>query len=241
MHNRVIIALDFPAAQMAEQFLDHWRGEQKPFIKVGYQLFYSAGPQWIAKRKEEGYPIFLDLKLHDIPNTVAKGIESLGRLGIDFLTIHASGGRTMIEAARLAAEATAGRERMKLLAVTQLTSTDQQMLNEEIGIPGTVEECVSRYAQFAQKAGADGVICSGQEVSRVKQATSPSFLAVTPGIRPLGKDVQDQKRVVTPARAIRDGADYLVVGRPITRSADPVKSFWAIVEEIQQLGVGFDE
>lgn len=233
-YNRVIIALDFPGAESAESFLAHWDGERKPFIKVGYQLFYSVGPHWVAKRKEEGYSVFLDLKLHDIPNTVAKGVESLSRLGVDLLTIHAGGGRTMIEAAREAAEAAAGSRRMKLLAVTQLTSTDQQMLNLELGIPGTLEECVIRYAQLAERAGADGVICSGQEVAKIKQETSPAFLAVTPGIRPAGSDVQDQKRVVTPADALAAGADYLVVGRPITRAADPKAVFEAIAAEIEQ-------
>ncbi|SEN16777.1 orotidine-5'-phosphate decarboxylase [Lihuaxuella thermophila] len=238
VYSRVIIALDFPGAVAAESFLAHWDGQRKPFIKVGYQLFYAVGPDWVAKRKEEGYSVFLDLKLHDIPNTVAKGIESLSRLGVDMLTIHAGGGRAMMEAAREAAEAAGGPRRMKLLAVTQLTSTDQQMLNQELGIPGSLEECVIRYAQLAERSGADGVICSGQEVANIKRATSPSFLAVTPGIRPAGTDVQDQKRVVTPADALASGADYLVVGRPITRAADPKAAFDTIIAEMEQAKEG---
>lgn len=236
VHEQIMIALDFPGANLAESFLSHWKQEErKPFIKVGYQLFYAVGPKWVAERKEEGYSIFLDLKLHDIPHTVAKGVESLSLLGVDLLTIHASGGSVMIQKAREAAEASAKNgHRIKLLAVTQLTSTDQQMLNNEIGIPSTVDECVIRYARLAQLAGADGVICSGQEVARVKQATSPSFLAVTPGIRPAGGDMHDQKRVVTPAMAVQAGADHLVVGRPITQAANPVAAYRAILEELQQ-------
>jgi orotidine-5'-phosphate decarboxylase len=230
---RVIIALDYPDAIFAEQLLNAWdQRESKPFIKVGYQLFYAVGPEWVAKRKQEGFPVFLDLKLHDIPNTVAGGVASLGRIGVDFLTIHASGGRAMLEAAKEAAEK-AGKG-TKLLAVTQLTSTDQQMLNKELGIPGSIESSVIRYAKLAHEAGVDGVICSGFEICKVKQATAGDFLTVTPGIRPVNTEAQDQKRILTPGEAIRLGADYLVVGRPITKAADPKAAFDAIVEEIKE-------
>ncbi|SFJ62783.1 orotidine-5'-phosphate decarboxylase [Thermoflavimicrobium dichotomicum] len=234
IRKRIIIALDYPNAREAEALLSHWEGKEKPFIKVGYQLFYRVGPEWVIKRKEEGYSIFLDLKLHDIPNTVAKGVESISQLGVDFLTVHASGGRKMMEAAREAAEKSARGQRVQLLAVTQLTSTDQPMLNEEIGIPGSITDCVTRYARLAYQAGADGVICSGQEAGLIKQVTASDFLAVTPGVRPLGDDVQDQKRVVTPTQAIKNGADYLVIGRPITQAPSPVKAYEAILAEIKQ-------
>jgi orotidine-5'-phosphate decarboxylase len=232
---QVIVALDLPTATVAEAFLSHWQAERKPFIKVGYQLFYAVGPKWIANRKEEGYAIFLDLKLHDIPNTVGKGVESLSRLGVDLLTIHASGGQAMMQAAREATEKRAyASHRTRLLAVTQLTSTDQAMLHQELGITGTMEECVIRYATLAAQAGMDGVICAGEEVAKIKQVTSSLFLAVTPGIRPLGEQVQDQKRVMTPTSAIAAGADYLVIGRPITQAKNPKEAFEAMVTEIQQ-------
>jgi orotidine-5'-phosphate decarboxylase len=232
---QVIIALDLPTASAADAFLSHWSTGRKPFIKVGDQLFYAVGPKWIADKKEEGYSIFLDLKLHDIPTTVGKGVESLSRLGVDLLTIHASGGRAMMQAAREAAEKrTDASHRTRLLAVTQLTSTDQRMLHQELGITGTIEECVIRYATLAAQAGADGVICAGEEVAKVKRATSPLFLAVTPGIRPQGEQVQDQKRVMTPTRAIAAGVDYVVIGRPITQAKHPQAAFTAIVTEIQQ-------
>lgn len=233
-NQRIIIALDFPEAKVADSFLKYWDGLPKPFIKVGYQLFFQAGSRWVAQKKEEGYSVFLDLKLHDIPQTVAKGIESLSHLGVDFLTIHASGGRAMIEAAREQAEKAACRP--KLLAVTQLTSTDQYVMNHEIGILGSVQDTVIRYTRLAYTAGADGVICSGLEVQKVKQESSPTFLAVTPGIRPQNSQKEDQKRVVTPAEAWALGADYLVVGRPITQALDPLKVYQALIEEIKQVG-----
>jgi orotidine-5'-phosphate decarboxylase len=237
-HNRIIIALDMPGAEEAERFLSRWNGLPKPFIKVGYQLFFAVGPHWVAKRKEEGYSVFLDLKLHDIPNTVAHGVESLARLGVDFLTLHASGGREMIAAARERTEAAASAgQRTKLLAVTHLTSTDEWMYREELGMTGSLAEGVLRLARLAYEAGADGVVCSGLETARVKRATSPSFFAVTPGIRPDGAATGDQKRVVTPADAIRVGADYLVIGRPITKAEDPVAVWEAIAAEMEQAGM----
>lgn len=233
-NQRIIIALDFPEAQVADSFLRHWDGLPKPFIKVGYQLFFQAGAKWVAQKKEEGYSLFLDLKLHDIPQTVAKGIESLSQLGVDFLTLHAAGGRAMIEAAREQAEKALFPP--KLLAVTQLTSTDQQVMNDEIGIPGSVQDAVIRYTRLAYTSGADGVICSGLEADQVKKMTSPLFLAVTPGIRPRDSSKGDQKRVVTPAEAWSKGADYLVVGRPITQAASPLTVYESMVEEIRQIG-----
>jgi orotidine-5'-phosphate decarboxylase len=230
---RVIVALDFPGKEPAEAFLERWKDREgaKPFVKVGMQLFYAAGPSWVVSLKERGFPVFLDLKLHDIPNTVEGAVQSISRLGVDLVTLHASGGSRMMKAAREAAEQ-AGVKRPRLLAVTQLTSTDQVMLNEEIGIPGTVKESVLRYARLAQASGVDGVVCSGEEAGEIKQATSGVFLTVTPGIRPKGSAVGDQKRVMTPAQAIANGADYLVVGRPVTQAPDPVSAYKAIIQEI---------
>lgn len=231
---QLMIALDYPSIQEAEQLLSHWQGDEKPWIKVGYQLFYLVGPQWVYDRKQEGYSIFLDLKLHDIPNTVAKAVGSISKLGVDYLTIHAMGGSAMIKNAREAAEqaSTASEHRIRLLAVTQLTSTSQEMLQEEIGIPDSMEQAVLRSAKLAEQAGADGVICAGGEVKAIKTATNASFLAVTPGIRPLGVSAMDQKRVVTPTEAIQSGADHLVVGRAITHAPNPVEAYHQILQEI---------
>ncbi|MBA4547529.1 orotidine-5'-phosphate decarboxylase [Thermoactinomyces intermedius] len=232
--NRIFLALDVPDEKQADHLLSLWDPGERPLIKVGYQLFFAAGPQWVEKRKNAGDTIFLDLKLHDIPNTVAKGIESLSRLGVDFVTIHASGGRKMMEKARETADKHAdGSRRLKLLAVTQLTSTDQKMLNQELGIPGDVRESVQKLASLACGAGMDGVICSGLEARWVKQVTGTGFLAVTPGIRPQGFSSDDQKRIVTPREAVLNGADYLVVGRPVTQAPDPKKAFQSLVEEIR--------
>lgn len=231
--NRIILALDVPNEKQADALLSRWDEGERPFIKVGYQLFFSAGPKWVEKRKKEGYSIFLDLKLHDIPNTVAKGIQSLSRLGIDFLTIHASGGTKMMEKAREAAEKNAnGSHRMKLLAVTQLTSTDQTMLNHELRIRGNISDSVQNMASLAYQVGMDGAICSGREAQLVKKVTGPGFLVVTPGIRPERSPDHDQKRKVTPREAVLNGADYLVVGRPVTQAPDPKKAFQELVDEI---------
>lgn len=226
----VIVALDFTREE-ADLFLASF---PKAFIKVGYQLFYEAGPEWVKQKKAEGYQIFLDLKLHDIPNTVYEGVKAVSRLGVDILTIHASGGSEMVKRARQAVEETAtASHRTMLLAVTQLTSTDQTMLNEELQITGDVASSTIHLAQLAQQSGADGVICSGQEVAAIKAATADSFLAVTPGIRPLEAGNDDQKRVVTPVEAVKRGADYLVIGRPITKTADPAAVYQAIMENIK--------
>lgn len=232
MNPRVVIALDFPAARDAEAFLDRLETEEKPFVKVGMQLFYTAGPRFVERLKARGYDVFLDLKLHDIPNTVAGAVDSAARLGVDLLTLHACGGKAMMVAGREARDRS-GASSLRLLAVTQLTSTDQRVLNEEIGIPGTVEACVIRYARMAKEAGMDGVVCSGREVEGIKASGGRDFLAVVPGIRPKGEAEQDQKRVMTPGEAVARGADLLVVGRPITRAADPAAAYQSILEAVQ--------
>ncbi|GGA32837.1 orotidine 5'-phosphate decarboxylase [Kroppenstedtia guangzhouensis] len=230
----VIIALDFASPLEADPFLALWGGREKPFIKVGVQLFYAAGPVWVKELVEAGYSVFLDLKLHDIPHTVAGAVRSLTGLGVRLLTLHASGGRTMMEAAREAAEASSGPEPPRLLAVTQLTSTDDRMLNEELGISGSVRDSVLRLARLAHRSGIDGVVCSGEEAGWIKEQVSGEMLTVTPGIRLDGQERGDQKRVMTPEAAVHAGADLLVVGRPITRSADPVATYEAIVEQIKK-------
>lgn len=232
MKPRVVIALDFSTTEKAEALLSRLEAEEKPFVKVGMQLFYAAGPRWVAQLKDQGYDLFLDLKLHDIPNTVSGAVGSVARLGVDLLTLHACGGRAMMEAAREALDRS-GASALRLLAVTQLTSLDQRVLNEEIGIPGTVEMCVLRYAQMAREAGMDGVVCSGREVTAIKEMGGPNFVAAVPGIRPNGEAVQDQKRIMTPEEAVARGADLLVVGRPITRAADPAAAYRAILEAVQ--------
>jgi len=235
MNSRVVIALDFPTAEEAETFLSRLEAEEKPFVKVGIQLFYTAGPRWVAGLKEQGYDVFLDLKLHDIPNTVSGAVDSVARLGVDLLTLHACGGQAMMEAAREARDRS-GSPALRLLAVTQLTSTDRRVLNEEIGIPETVEACVLRYARLARESGMDGVVCSGREVAAIKAMAGTDFLAVVPGIRPKGEAEQDQKRVMTPEEAVARGADLLVIGRPITRAADPAVAYRAINEAVRQTG-----
>lgn len=232
--HRIIVALDVPDASEAEQFLSRWETEEKPFIKVGMQLFYATGPSWVATLVERGYPVFLDVKLHDIPNTVSGAIGSLVKLGVDMITLHASGGRAMMEAAREAAEASGGRKRPALLGVTQLTSTDEQMLNGELGIPGTVRDSVLNLAQLAEKSGMDGVVCSGEEAGWMKEHVSGKLLTVTPGIRLKGEDAGDQKRVMTPEVAIQSGADLLVMGRSITQSSQPVSVWKQCVKSIQR-------
>ncbi|MCS1350652.1 orotidine-5'-phosphate decarboxylase [Mechercharimyces sp. CAU 1602] len=228
---RIMIALDFPNVIEAEQFLSLWEveTEAKPVVKVGMQLFYHAGPDWVRKLKREGYTIFLDLKLHDIPHTVAGAVASVAQLGVDFLTIHASGGSEMMRAARQAIEQT--NHSLQLLAVTQLTSTDQKMLNEEMGIRGTVAASVMQLAQVAVKSGMTGIVCSAHEVEMVKKEF-PALLTVTPGIRLAHDEKGDQKRVLTPEEAVQRGADLLVVGRSITHSLDPKQAYDSILERL---------
>jgi orotidine-5'-phosphate decarboxylase len=230
----IIIALDLPSLEVAESFLARWPRDKRPFLKVGMQLFYATGPAWVASLKYRGYPVFLDLKLHDIPHTVHHAVKTVARLGVDMLTLHAGGGVSMMAAAREAADV-AGAEAMRLVGVTQLTSIDCRTMNEEIGIPGTVEDCVRRYAGLAAKAGLNGVVCSGWEVPVVKQAMremGTEGIAVVPGIRPQEEGADDQKRVMTPQQAVQNGADYLVVGRAILRINDPVSAYEQIRENI---------
>ncbi|MFC4076503.1 orotidine-5'-phosphate decarboxylase [Salinithrix halophila] len=236
LRDRVAIALDFPMREEAEALLRRWSDREKPYIKVGMQLFYTAGPDWVKSLVHDGYSVFLDLKLHDIPHTVAGGVASVARLGVKLLTLHAAGGSQMMKAAREAAVEAAGEERPRLLAVTQLTSTDDRMLNEELAIPGTVRDSVLNLAHLAKQAEMDGIVCSGEEAAWIKGKISTELLTVTPGIRLEGEATGDQKRVMTPEAAIDGGSDLLVVGRPITRAEDPVAAYETILERVERAG-----
>ena len=223
---RIIVALDVGSREEVEEALE--KLPRVRFVKVGMELFYSVGPELIHILKDRGLKIFLDLKVHDIPNTAAGAMRSLSRAGCDLLNLHCAGGLEMMQRAREAVG-----EDTKLIGVTQLTSTNQNILNSELGIPGTVEASVLNYAQLAKKANLAGVVCSPLEVTTIKKVCGTDFLAVTPGVRPRGSATQDQKRTMTPGEAIRAGSDYLVIGRPILASLDPNGAFLKIVEEIE--------
>ena len=223
MGRDVIIACDFPDRETTLSFLDQFTG-RKPFVKIGMELFYGAGPDIVRTIKDRGHQIFLDLKLHDIPNTVKKAMSVLRDLGADIVNLHAAGTIGMMEAAREGLTRPDG-TRPLLIAVTQLTSTDQQALENELLIERPMEQGVLHYAQNARKAGLDGVVCSPLEAEKVHAACGAGFLTVTPGVRFADAAADDQKRVMTPAEARRVGSDYIVVGRPITAAADPVAAW----------------
>ncbi|WP_046214772.1 orotidine-5'-phosphate decarboxylase [Paenibacillus wulumuqiensis] len=232
---RLIIALDYPNAAEAGQLITQLEGIPC-YMKVGMQLFYTAGPDFIRELKSRGYSVFLDLKMHDIPNTVKGGAHSITRLGVDMFNVHAAGGRQMMAAAAAGMEQAlqedSSLQRPLLIAVTQLTSTSQETMNQDIGIPGKVEDTVVRYAQMARESGLDGVVSSPLEGPAIKQMCGHSFITVTPGVRPAGSDAGDQSRIMTPGQAMAAGNDYLVVGRPITGAKDPRQSAEQIIEEM---------
>lgn len=236
---RIMVALDVPSVEEADLIIRDLQGIPC-WMKVGMQLYYAAGPQIVLKLKALGYKVFLDLKLHDIPNTVQGGSSSLARLGVDMFNVHAAGGAKMMKAARSGVEeaiASGLTPYVKgqfplLIAVTQLTSTDRAMLNDEIGISGTVEDAVVRYAQLAHGAGLHGVVASPLEVAAIKQHCGSSFITVTPGIRPSGASIGDQSRVMTPAEAFAQGTDYVVIGRPITAAENRRYAMESILEEL---------
>ena len=223
MSKDVIIACDFPTAAQTLAFLDRFT-EEKPFVKIGMELFYAEGPEIVRQIKARGHKIFLDLKLHDIPNTVKKAMAVLSRLDVDICNLHAAGGMDMMRAAVEGLTRPDG-TRPLLIAVTQLTSIDQKRMEEELLIPRPLEEVVMQYAANAKAAGLDGVVCSPLEAGRVHQVCGDAFLTVTPGIRFADGATGDQQRVTTPARAREIGSDYIVVGRPITSAEDPVAAY----------------
>lgn len=229
MGKDVIIACDFDSAEKTLSFLDLFR-EKKPFVKIGMELFYAEGPDMVRRIKERGHRIFLDLKLHDIPNTVKKAMAVLSRLDIDMCNVHAAGASAMLKAAIEGLMGEDGK-RPLLIAVTQLTSTDQTALEEELLIKEPMKEVVMKYAKNAKAAGLDGVVCSPLEASAVHSACGADFLTVTPGVRFADGDKGDQKRVMTPAQARLAGSDYIVVGRPITAADDPVAAYNRCLKE----------
>ncbi|MEA4928809.1 MAG: orotidine-5'-phosphate decarboxylase [Candidatus Limiplasma sp.] len=225
----VIIALDFPTAREVTDFLALFPAE-KPYVKIGMELYYAEGPQIVRQIKAMGHPIFLDLKLHDIPNTVQRAMRVLSALDVDMVNLHAAGTIEMMKAA-LTGLTRADGTRPKLIAVTQLTSTDEARLHSELLIPATMEETVTHYARNAQLAGLDGVVCSPLEAAMVKQACGAAFETITPGIRFADAAADDQARVMTPAKARLAGSDSIVVGRPITAAKDPVAAYRRCVTE----------
>lgn len=223
MGKDVIIACDFSSKEEVLSFLDKFTGK-KPFVKIGMELFYAEGPDIVREIKKRGHKIFLDLKLHDIPNTVKKAMAVLSKLDVDLCNLHAAGTSAMMKAALEGLTRPDG-TRPLLIAVTQLTSTDKQRMNDEILIDGEVGDVVLSYARTAADSGLDGVVCSPLEAGLVHEKCGKNFLTVTPGVRFADGDVGDQVRVTTPAKAKEIGSDYIVVGRPITAAADPVAAY----------------
>lgn len=229
MKKAVIIACDFASAAETFAFLDRFEGE-RPFVKIGMELFYAEGPAIVKELKRRGHPIFLDLKLHDIPNTVKKAMAVLAKLDVDICNLHAAGTIEMMKAALEGLTRPDG-TRPLLVAVTQLTSTSEERMQKELLIEKPINEVIVQYAQNAKAAGLDGVVCSPLEAGMVKQACGSDFITVTPGVRFADGDVGDQVRVTTPARASEIGTDCIVVGRPITAAADPLAAYRRCVAE----------
>lgn len=219
----VIVACDFSSAKETFEFLDKFEGK-KPFVKIGMELFYAEGPEIVRRIKAGGHKIFLDLKLHDIPNTVKKAMRVLSKLDVDMCNLHAAGAAPMMRAALEGLTRDDG-SRPILIAVTQLTSTDQQTMERDLLIKEPIDRVVMHYAKTAADAGLDGVVCSPLEAQKVHDACGKGFLTVTPGVRFADGDMGDQKRVMTPAQAKEIGSDYIVVGRPITAADDPVAAY----------------
>ncbi|WP_317334797.1 orotidine-5'-phosphate decarboxylase [Streptococcus orisratti] len=224
--SRPIVALDFPSLEEVKSFLALFPTEEKLYVKIGMELYYAAGPEVVRYAKSLGHSVFLDLKLHDIPNTVKSAMAVLANLGVDMTNVHAAGGVEMMAAAREGLG-----DGPKLIAVTQLTSTSEEQMQDFQNIQTSLSESVVHYARKTAQAGLDGVVCSAHEVALIKDVTSNDFVCLTPGIRPAGSALGDQKRVMTPAAARAIGSDYIVVGRPITRAEDPVAAYRVIKDE----------
>ena len=229
MGKDVIVACDFASAEQTFAFLDKFTGK-KPFVKIGMELYYAEGPSIVRQIKARGHKIFLDLKLHDIPNTVKKAMAVLRNLDVDITNLHAAGATAMMQGALEGLTREDG-TRPLLIAVTQLTSTDQAALEKDILIEKPIDEVVMHYAETARNAGLDGIVCSPLEAGKVHDRCGKNFLTITPGVRFADGDVGDQKRVMTPAQAKEIGSDYIVVGRPITAAADPVAAYERCVAE----------
>lgn len=235
MGKDVIIACDFPGKAETLEFLDKFEGK-KPFVKIGMELFYAEGPEIVREIKARGHKIFLDLKLHDIPNTVKSAMKVLSRLDVDMCNVHASGTANMMRAAIEGLTREDG-SRPLLIAVTQLTSTDQDTMQSDILIDKPIDEVVMSYALNAKNSGLDGVVCSPLEAEKVHKTCGSGFLTVTPGVRFADGEIGDQKRVMTPLEANRIGSDYIVVGRPITKAEDPVAAYERCIREFTQEAV----
>ncbi len=223
MGKDVIVACDFASAKDVFEFLDKFEGK-KPFVKIGMELFYAEGPSIVKEIKKRGHKIFLDLKLHDIPNTVKKSMSVLSRLDVDMCNLHAAGSSKMMEAAIEGLTREDG-SRPILIAVTQLTSTDQETMEKDLLIKEPIDQVVMHYALTAKNSGLDGVVCSPLEAGKVHETCGKDFITVTPGVRFADGELGDQKRVMTPAQAKEIGSDYIVVGRPITAAEDPVAAY----------------
>lgn len=223
MNRDVIIACDFPSAEETFAFLDKFKNE-KPFVKIGMELFYAEGPSIVKEIKNRGYKVFLDLKLHDIPNTVKRSMAVLSKLGVDMTNVHAAGTTEMMKAAVEGLTREDG-TRPILIAVTQLTSTSEKSMQNELLINASINDTIVKYAENAREAGLDGVVCSPLEAGMVKEACGDGFVTVTPGVRFANGEVGDQVRVTTPEKAREIGSNYIVVGRPVTEAADPVAAY----------------
>ncbi|MGE7948220.1 orotidine-5'-phosphate decarboxylase [Lysinibacillus sp. NPDC093688] len=230
MNTKPILALDFPGETEVLNFLKHFN--EPLFVKIGMELYMQEGPDIVRKVKDLGHDIFLDLKLHDIPNTVGSAMKGLAKLGVDLVNVHAAGGRPMMEAALEGLEAgtPAGRERAALIAVTQLTSTTEEQMQAEQKIALSLQESVLHYASLTKQAGLNGVVCSVHEAKAIAEVCGEDFLRVTPGIRLAGGDAHDQKRIATPDGAKRDGSSLIVVGRAVTGAQDPVAAYKIVSE-----------
>lgn len=233
MEKRPVIALDFSSKEAIKTFLAQFPAEEKLFVKIGMELFYQEGPSIVHELTANGHDVFLDLKLHDIPNTVKKAMKGLAKLGVRMTNVHAAGGVEMMKAAKEGlTEGTAeGNAVPDLIAVTQLTSTSEEQMHRDQLIQVPLKESVVHYAKCAQEAGLDGVVCSALEVEMIHEATNDDFICLTPGIRPKGASVGDQKRVMDPQQARKIGSNYIVVGRPITQSETPYESYLQIKKE----------
>ena len=230
--SKTIVALDFSRKEDVMNFLDKFK--EPVYVKVGMELTYAFGFEMIHEIKKRGHKIFLDLKLHDIPNTVKNGMKNLAKLDVDIVNLHAAGGSAMMKAAIEGLEEGAVHGKRPLcIAVTQLTSTSQEAMNEELLIPGDVKDVVISYAKLAKESGLDGVVCSVHEAKAIHEACGSDFLTVTPGIRLADDSKDDQKRVATPAFAKEQGCDYIVVGRSITKCADPVATYLEIEKTME--------
>ena len=229
MGKDVIVACDFSSAEQTFEFLDKFT-QRKPFVKIGMELFYAEGPEIVREIKKRGHKIFLDLKLHDIPNTVRKAMAVLSNLDVDICNLHAGGTVRMMEAALEGLKRADG-SRPLLIAVTQLTSTDQEAMEKDLLIKEPIDRVVMHYAKNAKDAGLDGVVCSPLEAEKVHSTCGKDFLTVTPGVRFSDGDIGDQKRIMTPEQAKQIGSDYIVVGRPITAAQDPVSAYERCVRE----------